>query len=46
VGGPEDEKSVVKTPMVKFRSIEAFSGREASGFIHEECFDTHIGNSV
>ena len=46
VGGPEDGKSVVKTLMVKFRSIKAFSGPRASGFIHEECFDTHTGLSV
>ena len=30
----------------KLDRIEAFSGCKASGFIHEECFDTHIGNSV
>jgi len=31
----------------KIRRIEAFSIRkETGGFIHEECFDTHIGNSV
>ena len=31
----------------KSERIEAFSIRkETSGFIHEECFDTHIGNSV
>ena len=46
VGGPEDGKLVVKTLVVKVRSIKAFSGLQASGFIHEECFDTHIGLSV
>ena len=47
VGGPEDGKSVVKTLMVKFRSIKALSIRkETRGFIHEECFDTHTGLSV
>ena len=31
----------------KSERIEAFSIRkETRGFIHEECFDTHIGNSV
>ena len=31
----------------KSERIEAFSIRkETSGFIHVECFDTHIGNSV
>ena len=47
MGGPEDGKLVVKTLMVKVRSIKALSTREGtSGFIHEECFDTHIGLSV
>ena len=47
VGGLEDEKLVVKTPVVKFQSIKALSTRKGtSGFIHEECFDTHIGLSV
>ena len=43
VGGPEDGKSVVKTLMVKFRSIKAFS---LIWVIHEECFNTHTGLSV
>jgi hypothetical protein len=31
----------------KIRRIEALSIRkETHGFIHEKCFDTHIGNSV
>ena len=31
----------------KLDRIKAFSIRkETSGFIHVECFDTHIGNSV
>lgn len=46
MGGLEDEKTVATTQLVKVERIKAFSGREASGFIHEECFNTHIGNSV
>jgi hypothetical protein len=30
----------------KLQRIKAFSGRKASGFIHEECFNTHIRMSV
>jgi hypothetical protein len=30
----------------KWLRIKAFSGRKASGFIHEECFNTRIGNSA
>jgi hypothetical protein len=30
----------------KLDRIKAFSGRKASGFIHVECFNTRIGNSV
>ena len=47
MGGPEDGKSVVKTLMVKFRSIEAhFPSRQPTLEILLVCFDTHIGNSV
>ena len=30
----------------KSQRIKAFSGCEASGFIHEECFNTRIGDSA
>ena len=30
----------------KLDRIKALSGRKASGFIHEECFNTHIPKSV
>ncbi len=43
VGVLGDEKSVAKTQMVKTQRNKAFSGRKASGFIHEECFITHFG---
>ena len=47
VGGLEDEKTVATTQLVKVERIKAFSTREGTrGFIHVECFDTHIGLSV
>ena len=47
MGGPEDGKSVVKTLMVKVRSIEAhFPSRYQTLETLLVCFDTHIGLSV
>jgi hypothetical protein len=47
VGGPEDGKLVVKTLVVKFRSIEAhFPSRQQTLETLLVCFDTHIGDSV